>query len=282
MNTPLIEFKNVCYTYPDGTAALTGVNLSIEKGEKTALIGPNGSGKSTLILHLNGLLKPAGGKIFCGGVEIGYSKGDLINLRKRIGVVFQDPESQLFSLTVYQEVSFGPVNMALSIEEVRRRVEQAMAKTEVTHLRDKPAHFLSLGEKKAVSIADIIAMEPEFIVFDEPTSSLDYRHKTRIMEILNNLHDSGVTILLATHDIDLVYAWADHVYVLNEGKIITEGSPEAVFSKLTKNSSVGIAKPVVMEMFQALSNAGLLLNKTTTIPKTKEQLIELIRSSTGT
>ena len=169
----ILEVKDLEYTYGDGTCALKGVNLKIEKGKKIAIIGVNGSGKSTLFLNMNGVLKATKGEIYFKGKKIAYDKKSLMELRKKVGIVFQNPETMLFSSNVYQEVSFGAMNLKLDNNIVHERVQAALEDVNMTEYSEKSIHFLSYGQKKRVSIADILVMEPELIIFDEPTSSLD-------------------------------------------------------------------------------------------------------------
>ena len=217
----LLETKDLEFYYPDGTQALKSINLQIESGQKIAVLGSNGAGKSTLFLHFNGILKPTKGKLFFKGNEVRHKTAELHELRKKVGIVFQDPDIQLFSANVYQEISFGPLNLKMTPDQVVQQVEQAMAVTGVSHLRNKPTHFLSYGQKKRVSIADVIAMEPEMIIFDEPTACLDPKHTQQILEFFNELHRQGTTILLSTHDVDTAYEWADQIIVMEDGMIVS-------------------------------------------------------------
>ncbi len=187
----IIEAVNVEYSYPDDTKALLKVSLQVEKGEKLAILGSNGAGKSTLFMQFNGIYRPTSGCIKYQGQDISYKKMALIELRKKVGIVFQDPESQLFSASVWQDISFGPLNLGLSNEEVKARVKQVLLDTETTDLQDKPTHLLSYGQKKRVSIAGVLAMEPEVIIFDEPTAGLDPRHARELMQLLEKLSKEG-------------------------------------------------------------------------------------------
>ena len=183
----LIELRNVSYTYPDGTPALRDVNLTIPGGGKIAFLGENGSGKSTLFLVLNGINRITGGEYRFRGIRIRYTREQQTQLIRGIGIVFQDPDVQIFASSVFQEISFGPKNMDLDDSEAGRRVECAMEKTDLLPFRDRPPHFLSYGEKKRVAIADILAMDPPVIILDEPMAWLDIPHKKKILGILENL-----------------------------------------------------------------------------------------------
>lgn len=169
----IIEAVDITYTYPDGTEALRGINFHAEKGEMIALLGPNGAGKSTLFLHFNGILRPTSGKVVVDGEEIDYSKSGLSRVRQKVGIVFQNPDDQLFAPRVAEDVAFGPLNMGLPEDEVERRVRESLERVGMAGYEDRPPHHLSGGEKKRVAIACILAMEPEIMVLDEPTSGLD-------------------------------------------------------------------------------------------------------------
>ncbi|KXS47841.1 MAG: cobalt/nickel transport system ATP-binding protein, partial [Halanaerobium sp. T82-1] len=215
LSKKVLEVENLVFNYPDGTNALDGLSLSIEKGKKIAILGANGAGKSTLFLHLNGILKPKQGNIKFRGKKISYKKKELQNLRKNIGIVFQDPDMQLFSSSVFQEISFGPLNLGLSEIQTRERVDEAMQIMEITDIKDKPTHLLSYGQKKRISIADILAMKPELIIFDEPTVWLDPKHSKEILGFINQINKKGTTVILSTHDVDLAYQWADYIYIFS-------------------------------------------------------------------
>ena len=182
----ILEAVDLNYSYPDGTNALRNINLQVVEGEKLAILGSNGAGKSTLFMQFNGLYRPTSGCIKYQGQAISYKNKALIELRKKVGIVFQDPDSQLFSSSVYQDISFGPVNLGLTDQAVEARVKQALIDTETTDLEYKPTHLLSYGQKKRVSIAGVLAMEPEVIIFDEPTAGLDPRHAREFMHLLKN------------------------------------------------------------------------------------------------
>jgi cobalt/nickel transport system ATP-binding protein len=258
MKESIFTFESVTYRYPDGTLALKNVDLNIGKGEKLAIVGPNGAGKSTLLLHLNGLLKPLSGNVRFRGKSIDYSRRGLQELRKSVGLVFQEPDRQLFSATVFQEVSFGPMNLKLPVEEVEERVRKALETAGAGHLYDRPTHFLSYGEKKLITLAGVLAMSPEVLVLDEPTISLDPYHTTLVAGIIDNVMKQGVTVVLTTHDMNLAYGWADRVLLIKEGMAIKEGCPEDVFSDSLTLAEAGLARPLVLDVYRALKQKGLL------------------------
>ena len=272
----ILEVKNLEYTYGDGTHALKGINLKIEKGKKIAIIGVNGSGKSTLFLNMNGVLKPSKGDIFFEGEKIAYDKKSLMELRKKVGIVFQNPETMLFSSNVYQEVSFGAMNLKLDDDTVHKRVDTALEDVNMTEYSEKSIHFLSYGQKKRVSIADILVMEPELIIFDEPTSSLDPRHTQKIEEIFDELNKKGMTVVISTHDMNFTYSWADYIFVIGDGKIKKQGVPEEIFADDKILEECYLEKPFLFDMFEKLKEKNLLTN-TEAYPKTKEELYKLLK-----
>lgn len=247
----ILEVGNVKYTYSDGTAALKEVDIAISKGQFTILLGPNGSGKTTLFKVITGLLPPLQGDIKIEGrLFKQYSKEELY---RRIGYVFQDPNDQLFAPTVAEDVSFGPVNLGLSRAEVGNRVRDALEKVGIIQLSDRPIHYLSYGQKKRASIAGVLAMKPDIIILDEPTAGLDPAGVREIMKLLVRLNkEEGITILMATHDVDLVPLYADTIFVLYNGELILNGSPQEVFSKKETVRGAGLRLPRVAHLAEIL------------------------------
>lgn len=268
----IIEAVNVEYSYPDDTKALLNVSLQVEKGEKLAILGSNGAGKSTLFMQFNGIFHPNSGCIKYQGEAISYKNKDLIALRKKVGIVFQDPDSQLFSASVWQDISFGPLNLGLSEEEVTARVKKALLDTETTDLQDKPTHLLSYGQKKRVSIAGVLAMEPEVIIFDEPTAGLDPRHAKEFMQLLEKLSKEGKTIIISTHDVDLAYSWSDRLAIMYSGEIIAHGDPGELFLQPHLIERADLALPWLIEMHSEFVKKGWV-PLSTPLPKTKEDLV---------
>ena len=276
MSKYILETKDLSFKYPDGTKALNNINLKIEKGKKISFVGVNGSGKSTLFLNFNGVLKPTKGTIVYKGEEVKYNHKSLLDLRKNVGIVFQDPENQLFSSSVYQEVSFGAMNLKLSEIEVRNRVDDALKNIGMYDYRDKAVHFLSYGQKKRVSIADILVMQPEIIVFDEPTSSLDPKHSKQIVKIFDELNEKGMTVILSTHDVELAYSWSDYIVVMKDGEIFREGTPYEIFSDEKLIQECYLEKPLILDMFQFLcDNSKITLANN--IPRNKEELYRILK-----
>jgi cobalt transport protein ATP-binding subunit len=213
-----IEVRDLGFSYPDGRVALRGVTLHIGPGEKVALVGPNGAGKSTLMLHLNGILQPASGSVTVCGLAVG--KETLGRVRAAVGLVFQDPDDQLFSATVFEDVAFGPLHMGLSEAEVRDRVDRALAAVQMKGYGDRVPRHLSAGEKKRIAIATVLSMDPEILVLDEPAAGLDPRARRGLIRLLGDLPQ---TMLVATHDLRLVGAVFARTVVMDEGQIVADG-----------------------------------------------------------
>ena len=255
----VIEALDVSYTY-DGNdeRALDGLNLKIRRGTKVAFMGGNGSGKSTFFLCLNGIRRPDTGKICIDGEAIEYTRKDLLNVRGRVGIVFQEPDDQLFSASVYEEISFGILNLGADEETARREVESVIKELEITPFQDRPAHALSGGQKKQVAIADILVMHPEVMILDEPAAALDPKHTKKVQQIVDHLTEKGITVLMATHDIDYAYAWADEIILMHEGKVIRQGTPFDVCSDRSALKTASLEVPAVLRIHQRLKEKGLI------------------------
>lgn len=247
----ILEAQQVDFTYSDGTAALQGINLAIPRGQFTILLGPNGSGKTTMFRAITGLVKPGRGEIRVDGRLLkDYAKEELY---RRIGFVFQDPNDQLFAPTVGEDVAFGPVNLGLSREEVGRRVRESLEMVGIPELIKKPVHYLSHGQKKRAAIAGVLAMKPEIIILDEPTAGLDPAGVREVMGLLVRLNkEKGITVLMATHDVDLVPLYADRIFVLYEGKIILAGNPREVFGQQETVRGAQLRLPRVAHLAEIL------------------------------
>lgn len=219
-----IVIESLSYTYPDDTEALKGIGLSVGEGERLGLVGPNGAGKPTLLLHLNGLLRGTGRVEVCG---LPVTDGHLDEVRLKVGLVFQDPDDQLFMPTVFDDVAFGPLNMDLEREEVERRVEDALREVDMLYAADRSSHHLSFGERKRVCIATVLSMRPEVLALDEPTTNLDPRHRRQTIELLSRLN---LTTVLATHDLDAVLDLCTRVVLLDAGKVVADGPTQVILS----------------------------------------------------
>ena len=276
----ILETEGVTYAYQDGTVALRDLTLAIPKNRRVAILGANGSGKSTLFLTLNGILRPGAGRVLLGGEPVRYDRAGLNDLRRRVGLVFQDPDSQLFAASVRQDISFGPINLGLPEPEVRERVERAIADTQIEELADRPTHLLSYGQKKRVAIAGVLAMDPEVIVADEPTAGLDPEMTARLVELLNRLQESGRTIVISTHDLDLALAWADDAFVLRRGELLMRGQPQDILADAEQLRSARLRPPIVLETFNRLRADGAV-PLGAPAPRSATQLAELIIAARG-
>lgn len=223
MSHHIIEFNNVHFTYPDGTDALTGLDFRITHGESVGIVGANGAGKSTLISHMNGYLLPAKGTITIGDLQL--NKSTINHARKTVGVVFQNPDDQLFMPTVFDDVAFGPLNLGMTKERVIERVNEALTTVGCLHLKDKPPHHLSMGQKRAVTIAAVIAMQPDILVMDEPAASLDPRSRRQLINLLKEFRH---TKILASHDLDLILDVCKRCLVISDGKVTADGLTDEI------------------------------------------------------
>lgn len=271
----VIEINSLTFTYPDGTTALRQLSFEIPCEAKVAVLGPNGAGKSTLFLHLNGILKPREGYISIRGNRIKYDLHSLKQLRQQVGIVFQDPDSMLFSANVMQEISFGPLNLGLPAGEVRKRVDAAAKAAGISNLLDKPAHHLSCGQKKRVTVASVLAMEPEIIIFDEPTAYLDPGSTRQLISLLDELNKKGRTIILSTHDTDFAFSWADYILVLDKGRLVGGGTPLEIFSNDILMETTGLSCPLVLEVYQNMVDKGLI-TASPDVPRNKTELFNLL------
>ncbi len=232
-----IEVTDLSFSYPDGTAALRQVSLHIQPGEKAALVGPNGAGKSTLILHLNGILTGKG-EVRVAGLPV--TKPNLGKVRARVGLVFQNPDDQLFSPTVYEDVAFGPLYQGLPLDEVRRRVSEALAVVGMQDYERRISHHLSTGEKKRIAIATVLSMGPEVLVLDEPTAGLDPRARR---SLINLLHELPITMLVSSHDMHMVKEIFPRMIIMDEGRVVADGSTGVLMEDEELLYAHGLEKP---------------------------------------
>ena len=270
----VIKAENVSYTY-DGNnqKALNGLNLKIHRGAKVAFMGGNGSGKSTFFLCLNGIRRPDEGTIYIDGKPVEYTRKGLLDVRSKVGIVFQEPDDQLFSASVYEEISFGILNLGADEDTARREVERVIEELEITPFQDRPAHALSGGQKKQVAIADILVMHPEVMILDEPAAALDPKHTRKVQEIVDRLSEKGITVLMATHDIDYAYAWADEIVLMHEGKAIRQGTPAQVCTDRQALEEASLELPVVVKIYERLREKDRI-PEDTPLPGNVEELIE--------
>lgn len=282
MNDLILEARHVSYSYGSGeTPSLKDLSLSIRRGRRTAVMGANGSGKSTFFLCCNGILRPDEGQIYYNDQPLSYRKKDLLSLREKVGIVFQDPDMQLFCASVYQEISFGPLNLGLPREEAAREVEAVIRRLGITPFRHRPAHALSGGQKKQVALADILVMHPELLILDEPFAALDPSHVHIIRDMIRDLEkDSSpsgpLTVVIATHDTDFALEWADEVILFSEGQVMAQGAPASVLTDRELLARASLDLPGVIKVFESLQAAGLL-GADLPAPKHLDQLTDYIR-----
>ncbi|MHA1364231.1 MAG: energy-coupling factor ABC transporter ATP-binding protein [Candidatus Freyarchaeota archaeon] len=260
-----VEFENVSFSYPDThEPAIRGINLEIEAGEFLGVVGASGSGKSTLCMCINGLIP----RFFSGelvgtvrvfGRETGrFKPGELTKL---VGMVFQNPDSQLFSSTVENEVAFGPENLMIPREEILRRVNSSLERVGISDLRLRSPENLSGGEKQLVAIASTLAMEPDILVLDEPASQLDPQNRELVLNTIRRLHEEGMTVILVEHDTETLAEFADRIIVMKNGRIVCDGAPEEVFTDRTLLDAAGLLPPPVTRLSFMLQDRGVLLEK---------------------
>lgn len=278
MKDAIITLQDVSYRYPDGTLALSNCSLSIGRASKTVVLGSNGAGKTTLFLHLNGLLPPSTGKLFFDGKPYQYNRPELRNLRSKVGLVFQNPDNQLFSASIREDVSFGPMNLGLPEIEVRSRVHAALLAVGMLEEADKPVHNLSYGQKKRVCIAGVLAMQPDVLVLDEPMAGLDSVMQKELTALLDTLQLNGMTIVIATHDLDFSYAWADQAIVLQKGSLLALGIPKNILGQIDVQKELG-GEPFVAEISRLLTLLGIDLRDKSNPPRSRSELIQAIQNS---
>lgn len=251
----ILETRELCYSYDGDNKALNNINIKIPKGKVTAIMGGNGAGKSTLFLNLNGVLTPDSGQVYFNGKPVLYNKKGMREMRKHIGIVFQDPNDQLFSSSVRKDISFGAINLGLSEEEVKKRVDEAIEKVGIKDLELRPTHALSYGQKKRVAIAGVLVMEPEVIILDEPTAGLDPAGVSEIMALLLEINKAmGITIVIATHDIDIIPLYCDHAFAFDKGSVIIEGTPREIFSQPEILRKHSLRLPRISHLMEILKN----------------------------
>lgn len=251
---PILQVCHLRFCYDSGKPALDDVSFAVHAGERIAVLGPNGAGKSTLFLCLNGVLAPESGEILLDGKRMDRKMRKA--LCERVGIVFQNADDQIIASTVAAEVSFGPMNLRLPQDEVRQRVDHALEYMDLQAFRTRPPHDLSGGEKKRVSIADILAMENDVILLDEPAASLDPAGEERLERVLARLSEEGCTLLISTHDMDFAFRWATRVLVFTNGKILADGTPPDVFADHDVLQRAHLHQPLLAEVFELLRARG--------------------------
>ena len=272
----LIETRNLTYTYPGNVTGLDDVNFIAPRNARIAVIGANGAGKSTLFKHFNGIFRPTSGSVLIRGEPI--TRENIREVRKFVGVVFQNPDDQIFSPTVEQDVAFGPTNLGLDEETIHHRVEEALRVVGIEHLKDRVPHHLSGGDKKRVAIAGIIAMEPQVLVLDEPTAGLDPQGVRDLVGFINSLsRNYGMTVIFSTHDVSLVPEVADIIYVMHRGRVVAKGDCDEIFSRPDLLSSVRLDVPVLPKLISSLRDQGVDITMAYTFTEARKQFLAAYR-----
>ena len=268
----LIETRDLCYSYPHSVKALQGINFIAPRNARIAVIGSNGAGKSTLFKHFNGIFKPTSGQVLIRGEPI--TKQNIREVRKFVGIVFQNADDQIFSPTVEQDVAFGPTNLGLDEETIHHRVHEALKIVGIEHLADRVPHHLSGGEKKRVAIAGVIAMEPEVLVLDEPTAGLDPQGVHDLVGFINSLSKKyGMTVIFSTHDVGLVAEVSDYIYVMNKGQFVAEGSVEQIFMQPDMLKSYRLDVPVLPKLLGSLRQHNIPVSMAYTYEDAEKSLL---------
>jgi len=259
MSSIVLEARDVRYRYPRGREAITGISFHVRRGEKIALVGPNGAGKSTLLQMFNGMIRPDSGIMLFDNEEIRYDTRSLRQVRRRVGFLLQNPDRQIIAPTVYQDVAFGPVNLGYDEAAVKEAVAVALRQVGLEGFERRPPHQLSGGEKKRVAIAGVLAMDPDVLVFDEPTTGLDPSGSEDLMELLDELNHDSKTIIISTHDVELAYPWADRVILLADGRIIREDVPDVAFGNPVYVRMAHLSVPTLLELSVELEKRGFTI-----------------------
>ena len=273
----ILEASHLTYGYDESSHAIEDLSIAFEEGKTTAILGANGAGKSTLFLHLNGILQPEQGEVRFRGQPISYKKAGLRQLRSKVGIVFQNPDDQLFSASVYQDISFGAVNMGLPAEEVHRRVETVMEQVGITYLKDRPTHALSFGQKKRVAFAGIMVMQPEVIILDEPTAGLDPQGRDSILENIRAYQKAkNATVMMVSHAMEEVARVTDRLLVMDHGGLRMDNSPREVFRHAWELQQIGLAIPQVTRVFLRLRELGVPVDSSVyTVEQAARELLRL-------
>ena len=282
-----IKIENLTHIYmpksPFEKVALDNINLKINDGELLAIIGHTGSGKSTLIQHINGILTKTSGKIFIDGIEVSSSKSAMLDIRRKVGLVFQYPEYQLFEETVEKDIAFGPKNLGLDENEVRERVIKSMEMVGLSYelFKDISPFELSGGQKRRVAIAGVISMNPQVLILDEPTAGLDPKGRDDIFNQIRRLHkEYGMTIIIVSHSMEDVANIADRIVVMNKGKILMEGEPFVIFKESKLLEEIGLGVPEVTYLMKALKDKGFDVSTNVyTIEQAKQEIMKLLKSN---
>jgi len=272
----ILEARDIRYKYPGDREAIKGISFHIRRGEKVALVGPNGAGKSTLLQMFNGMIRPSSGIMLFDKEPILYDTKSLRQVRKRVGYVLQNSDRQIIAPTVYQDVAFGPANLGYDEKAIKNAVTLALRHVGLEGFERRPPHHLSGGEKKRVAIAGILAMDPDVLIFDEPTSDLDPLGSEDLMELLDELNQEGKTIIISTHDVELAYPWADRVILLLDGRILQEDVPDIAFKNPKNVRMAHLSVPVLLELSQELEKHGFVQPERK--PRSVLDMLEIIKN----
>ena len=257
MSDSLLRTENITFRYEKNTPiVMDGVSIDIKKGVRTAILGANGAGKSTLFSILNALRKPDSGKVYYKGEPMSYRHKAVVRMRSEVSILFQNPNDMLFRPNVEQDVAYGPENLKLPHDEIQRRVDDALFAVGMSDFKKSPTMKLSYGQRKRVTLAGVLAMHPEVLIMDEPTAGLDPQMAYEVMEIAEQLHRSGVTVIMSSHDTDLIYSWAEEIHVMRNGRCIYSGAPEPFYSDTTSVYLSGLMPPTSFLMNEGLSSIG--------------------------
>ena len=269
----VLEACALSHVYADGSVGLDACSLAIRAGSRNALLGSNGSGKTTLLQHFNALLRPTDGTVRFADQPMDYGRHGLNALRRQVGLVFQNPDRQLFSASVIEDVSFGPLNLGLDATAVRTRVAEALAAVGMGELADKPVHHLSFGQKKRVCIAGVLAMQPDVLLLDEPMAGLDAAVQSELQALLDALAVRGITIVLSTHDVDFAYRWADDIHLLAAGRCLASFAANDLPQHAAALAAAGQPLPVMTQLHRVLAARGLIGKDGTAPPRSLDALL---------
>ncbi len=259
MTQTLLEAKDICYSYNKKSGnVLDHISLKIERGVKTAILGANGAGKSTLFSVLNALYKPDSGEVYYNGEPLSYRKKNILRMRSEVSILFQNPNDMLFRPNVEQDVAYGPENLKLPHDEVQRRVDDALFAVGMSDFKKSPTMRLSYGQRKRITLAGVLAMHPQVLIMDEPTAGLDPQMAYEVMEIAEQLCVNGVTVIMASHDNNLIYSWADDIHVMQNGKCVYSGAPEQFYGDKVAVYQAGLLAPSAFLMNEGLSSIGIV------------------------
>ena len=276
MSDPIIQTEEITFSYSSRQThpSLDKVSLTIDRGVRTVILGANGAGKSTLFYHFNGIFKPKKGKVLFNGQPLDYSKDALRDLRSKISVVVQNPDEQIFSATVEEDIAFGPMNCGMERDEIEKRIQQSLFKVDMEEYRKRPTIQLSYGQRKRIALAGALAIDPEVLVLDEPTAGLDSKMSQEVIELAEQLCVKGTTVIISTHDVDLAYAWAEEIHVLRNGKLVYSGEPEPFFSQPDQVALAGLALPHTFSVNDSVER--IKGNPPEPYPRTNSQLLSKI------